>query len=340
MKRNVLKRIKKIILFCTVFITCFVLVTFSVSADTLPLFNLNFSSNSFAIPGLNNQPTTGVEFFDNENLSDFLNTSTKYYQKTTKFYVNANIINDRLYFSSKFKNTLLRKNMTFSGTLTGFHFGWIVITDPSNGTVGYIWLNENVNLDLYIYFLDSQGVYHSVPVSDFSFSNSDGGKLTFNCPYVPVDSVGFMFNFVYNVDDDALIDERAKMPLGWFIRNSRVYSHDLSLQGFNVDFNYSYPPLSEQPNYSEPSSGTTSDLEGLESELIGSTNSAAQEEINKSFNFSVDLIQKWAHPISAFRDAFNYFVNSHTAIFTICIITLVIGVFLLFSNFVPRGRDK
>lgn len=99
-------------------------------------------------------------------------------------------------------------------------------------------------------------------------------------------------------------------------------------------------PFYEQPNYSQPSSGSASDLEGVESELIGSTNSASQDEINKSFNISFDLIQQWAYPISAFRDAFNYFVHSHNAVYTICIITLVIGVFLLFSNFVPRGRDK
>lgn len=342
MKKRFFKKLKKIILTLSCILSCLVIFSVSVSADSVFLNSLNFYSSTFAIPGLNGAYSSGVEFFDYENLSDFIQTSTKYYQTTTKYYTNANEIDDRFYFKSKSNSIILRKNMTFSGSLTGFHFGWIVITDSNTGSLGYIYLNDNVNLDLYLHFIDKEGHFHRLPVLDFTFSNTGEGLLEFNCPGVPVDSVGFMFSLVYNVNDSNLIDETAKMPLGWFIRKNRVYCHDVSLQNFNCDFNYSYPPLSEQPIYSKPSTGGIDNTTSQEQIIVDNSVQDAQDEFGKLSNSIANIVKdtKLYNSILGVRYMFERLLQESPFLSDILVVSLTCGIVLLFSNFiVNRRRD-
>lgn len=343
MKKLFLKKLKKYVLVLSCVLCCLIFLSIPASAAGVSNFvesgDLDFYASTYAIPGVSGAASSGVTLIPDISLDSLIEDSNSFPyevigETTTNFYRNANYIQDRLGFISKSNSVIIDKDSIFDGYITGFSSRWIV---KYNNNYGFIYLNDDVALQLVIMFRDKNGSYHNVTVDDFHYESN---YLRFKCYSVPVDATGFLLNLVYKPSDEDLIDSRSGKNLQYYIDNNLVGNHQFWFVQTYLSFNSTTVPASEQPIYSKPSIGATSDLEGIELELVGSTNSAAQEEINKSFNISFDLIQQWAYPISAFRDAFNYFVSSHNAVYTICIMSLVVGVFLLFSNFVPRGRDK
>ena len=335
MKKRFFKKLKKIILTLSCILSCLVIFTISVSAESNIDFlissgNMTIQGISFGVPGLSGASSSGVQITQIMDLNTLINSAGTVDSSSTNVYKNASYIYDRLEITTPSEVVFLEKGSSFNGMISGFSSEWFF-----NGNTEIV-LNSNVDISFICYFRDSSTKeYFSVSPSSFSFSDS---FFSFKFNNVPCNTNFIILELRYSVSDFNL--KNGSNTLKSLLTSGTFNYHAFRFVNFKVDFESSTLPVSEQPNYSQPSSGSASELEQTESELVGSTNSAAQEEINKSFNISFDLIQQWAYPISAFRDAFNYFVNSHNAVYTICIITLVIGVFLLFSNFVPRGRDK
>lgn len=342
MKRNIFKRIKKIILFCTVFITCFVVSIFPTYAATVDLQDLinngslQVEGTSFGIPGVHGS-SSGTVVFNTLSVLDLINNYENIEYTNTNFYQNAKQISDRLVFTSYPNSVLLKKGSSFEGVIYGLSINWIV---DVNGNLGFIWLNSDVSIDLYLH-LRSKGTnkYTNVKVEDFFYSSENGGYLSFKCPYVPIDCDSFIIALLYNTNDSDLIDVRSKMPLSHFIQQGKVVSHQFQIIDFKIDLSATVPPLSEQPIYSKPQgSDTISSVDKVESELIDSTNSSASQQQDKMFDMFFDRIDSFSVSISAFRNAFNYFVDSHPVITFICVTTLITGIILLFSSFsINRG---
>ena len=335
MKKLFFKKLKKIILTLSCILICLVIFTVSVTAESDIDFLINsgvmtVEGTSNGVPGLNGSAASGVAITQQMVLSTLINSAGTVGSSSVNAFKNATYIQDRLDFTTPSKTVFLEKGSSFNGMISGFSSEWFF-----NGNTEIV-LNSKVDITFLCYFRDSSTKqYIALSPSSFSFSDS---FFSFKFKSVPCNTDYIILELRYNVSDSNL--KNGSNTLKSLLTSGTFNYHAFRFENFKVDFESVTLSTSEQPNYSKPSSGSTSELEGVESELVGSTNSAAQEEINKSFNISQGLLGKWAFPLSAFRDAFNYFVNSHDAVYTICILTLVVGLYLLFSNLVPRGRDK
>lgn len=348
MKKQFFKKLKKYTFVFFTLISCLVILSLPVSADS----NLNYyldngllllEGTSFGIPGLNGTSTTGAVISPTRSVNDLSEDYEVIESSSVNFYRNAEFISDRLAFYTSSNSILLKKGSYFDSVIYGFSSSWIVESSISPSTLGFIHVTSDVNLSMYLYFREvGKSEYTAVSITDFYYTSENGGYLRFNCPYVPFDCDSFIISLLYKTNDNALIDVRARMPLSWFISQGRVVSHQFSFIDLNISFNVTVPPLSEQPIYSNPSEGSINDLDNIESQLVGSTNSAAEQELNKTFTGGLNFLSFFAAPLSAFRSAVNYFFDivHNPKAYYIALISLSFGIILLFSNLVPRGRGK
>ena len=347
MKKRFFKKLKKYILVLSCVLSCLVILSLPVHAASSDLLNslinngtLRVEGTTNGIPGLNGSYASGEVVFKTLPVLNLIENYENIESTNSNFYLNAREISDRLVFTTSSNSILLKKGSSFEGTIYGFSINWIIDT---GGTLGYIWLNSDVDISFKLNFR-TRGTnnYTVVNIDDFFYSSENGGYLSFNCPYVPVDCDSFILELIYNTDDSHLIDERAKMPLSYFIKQRKVATHQFQIIDFKIDFSSTVPPLSEQPIYSKPSTGGIDNTTSQEQIIVDNSVQDAQDEFGKLSNSIANIVKdtKLYNSILGVRYMFERLLQESPFLSDILVVSLICGIVLLFSNFiVNRRRD-